>query len=94
MTEPPDVPHAAMPTETLVMEGGPRGRQLLWIDGVLLLPIGARLELTGAATIGGDNADAVVTGVRVIAANADPGKGRPTLVLDVMLVAAGAAHDL
>jgi hypothetical protein len=71
-----DVPNVAMPEQTLVM--GLDRRQLLWIDGVLLLPLGARIELAEPRM------DAVVEGVRLW----DTRRGKtPTLVLDVRLVA-------
>jgi hypothetical protein len=67
-----------MPDRTLVREDG--GRLLLRIDGVLSLPVGARIELAEP------RADGVVTRVRLAAAR--PGM-TPTLVLDVKLDEAG-----
>ena len=79
---PRDVPHTGMPDRSLVKEDG--GRQLLWIDGVLPLPEGTRIELAEP------RADGVVTRVRLAAAR--PGM-TPTLVLDVKLDEAGGAGD-
>ena len=70
-----ETPHVEMPTETLVRDS--KGGQLLWIDGVLLLPVGTRIELAQPRP-----ADAVVTGVRLVAVT--PGVA-PSLVLDVLL---------
>ena len=50
---------------------------MLWVDGVLPLPVGARIELAKPR-----KADGVVTGIRLVAAA--PGM-TPTLVLDVRL---------
>ena len=75
---PPDPPHTGMPKQTLVREDG--GRPLLLINGVLPLPVGARIELVKP------RADGVVTRVRLTAAG--PGF-TPTLVLDVRLDEAG-----
>jgi hypothetical protein len=72
--EPPPIPHFPIPTETLVMEAESQ-RQLLWFDGLLNLPIGARIELTNGEGLpqveleperfpSGRAADAVVVGVR------------------------------
>ncbi len=72
---------AAMPKRTLVMEPGGAG-QLLWIDGVLPLPVGARIELAKPRK------DAVVTGVRLVATGASV----PDLVLDVRLEEAGGVQ--
>lgn len=88
MTEPAAVPHVPAPTQTLVLEAGRGGRQLLWIDGPLVLPVGSRIEFTRAETLDGATADAEVVDVRLIAANAIP-----TLVLEVMLIEAGASRD-
>ena len=74
----PDVPSVGMPERTLVKEDG--GPQLLWIDGVLPLPVGARIELVKP------RADGVVMQVRLVAAG--PGL-KPDLVLDVRLDEAG-----
>ncbi len=71
-------PRSAMPKRTLVTENDGEG-QLLWIDGVLPLPVGARIEL------GKPRKDAVVTGVRLVAT----GSSAPDLVLDVRLEEAG-----
>jgi hypothetical protein len=51
------VQHTVMPEQTLVMDGA--GRQLLWIDGVLPLPEGSRIELMEP------RADGVVERVRL-----------------------------
>lgn len=77
---PREVPWARMPEQTLVVEVG--GGQLLWIDGVLALPVGARIEL------GEPRADGVVERVRLVAAR--PGLV-PMLVLDVRLEEADGA---
>ncbi len=79
----PDPPRTGMPHRTLVKEDG--GPQLLWIDGVLPLPVGARIELAEP------RADGVVTRVRLAAAR--PGM-TPTLVLDVKLDEAGGTGVL
>lgn len=71
---------SAMPRRTLVADDGDEG-QLLWIDGVLPLPVGARIELVKPRR------DAVVTGVRLVATGASV----PDLVLDVRLEEAGGA---
>jgi hypothetical protein len=78
--EPWDTPMVMMPDRTLVKEDG--GHQLLWINGVLPLPVGARIELADP------RADGVVTRVRLVAAR--PGV-RPDLVLDVRLEEVGGA---
>jgi hypothetical protein len=78
--EPREVPWMQMPEQTPVMEVG--GGQLLWIDGVLPLPVGARIEL------GEPRVDGVVERVRLAAARAGL---VPTLVLDVRLEDAGGA---
>jgi hypothetical protein len=73
---PGDVPHVMMPERTLVMDLD--RHQLLWIDGVLALPLGARVELAVPRV------DGVVEGVRLW----DTRHGEtPTLVLDVRLEA-------
>jgi len=77
---PAEVPHAKAPDRTLVMDAGSH-RQLLWIDGVVILPVGARIELADP------KADAVVIGIRLWGAG---GGSHPLLVLDVMLVQPGA----
>ena len=73
-------PRSAMPRRTLVADDGGEG-QLLWIDGVLPLPVGARIELVKPRK------DAVVTGVRLVAT----GAGVPDLVLDIRLEEAGGS---
>jgi hypothetical protein len=78
--EPREVPWMQMPEQTLVMEVG--GGQLLWINGVLPLPAGARIELREPRVEG------VVERVRLAAARAGL---MPTLVLDVRLEEAGGA---
>jgi hypothetical protein len=88
-TEWPAVPRVALPTETLIMEGND---QILWIDGVLSLPIGARINLDNVAGLPQlplaverfprGRADAVVTGVRLWGTM---GAGR-VLVLEVQIV--------
>ncbi len=71
-------------------------RQLMWFDGLLNLPIGARIELTnveGHPMVelaperfrAGHAADAIVVGVRVSGAQSDS----PILVLDVQLATPG-----
>jgi hypothetical protein len=80
---PAPVPRIPMPAQTLIMDAGNR-RQLLWIDGYMPLPIGARVQLGG----GGDPpSDGEVTGMYVWGA-APPGN-ITTLVLEVVLVAPG-----
>ncbi len=80
--EMPEPPRVAMPAETLVMDAGTH-RQLLWIDGCLLLPVGARLELAEP------RADAEMTRVRLWGADS----GKSTLVIDVMLIEPGEFTD-
>jgi hypothetical protein len=75
-----EAPRSAMPKRTLVTEVDGVG-QLLWIEGVLPLPVGARIELVKPRR------DAVVTGVRLVATGASV----PDLVLDVRLEEAGGA---
>jgi len=87
--EPSGTPHIPMPAQTLVMDAG-RGRQLLWIDGCMPLPVGARIQL-GKHGDPEPPSDAVVTGIRLWGA-APPGESA-TLVLDVMLIAPGASID-
>ncbi len=61
------------------MEAGQGGRQLLWLDGFVPLPVGAVIEL---ARRGGDPAaNAEVVGIRLSAAESVD----PLLVLDVVL---------
>jgi hypothetical protein len=55
------------------------------VDGVVALPVGARIELADP------KADAVVTGIRLWGAGAG---SRPLLVLDVMLVQPGGLTDM
>jgi hypothetical protein len=81
---PPGVPVAKAPARTLVMDAG-SGRQLLWIDGLVTLPVAARIQLMEP------RADAMVTAVRLWSA-ADAKAS--TLVLEVMLVAPGESADL
>jgi hypothetical protein len=76
--EPREAPHIVMPGRTLVRDQ--EGRQVLWIDGVLPLPAGARIELTEP------RADGVVTQVRLVAAGPH---FTPDVVLDVRLEEAG-----
>jgi hypothetical protein len=85
--EPPEVPHAPAPAQTLIMDAGSQ-RQLLWIDGLVPLPVGARVELNRphrAVAV-----DGVVTSVRLWGAEG----GSSTLVLDVMLIEPDSATDL
>jgi hypothetical protein len=84
MTEqdgPPEVRRVAMPAETLVMEDETQ-RQLLWVDGYMPLPPGSRLELND---FDGSKADAEVVRLRLWGADS----GKPTLVLDVILMSPG-----
>jgi hypothetical protein len=69
-----DVPQVMMPEQTLVMDKD--RRQLLLVEGVLALPLGARIELAEPRM------DAVVEGVRLWDTRRG---GTPTLVLDVRL---------
>jgi hypothetical protein len=64
---PPSVPP---PTETLVV--GQDGEVLLVLDGLVVLPIGSRVELT-------DDDSAAVVGIRLTGI----GDGSPQLILDV-----------
>lgn len=88
--EEPSVPRIPMPTVTLIMEAGSQ-RQLLWIDGYMPLPIGARVQL-GKFGDREPPSDAIVTAVRLWGA-APPGNSA-TLVLDVMRVAPDAMTDM
>lgn len=88
------VPKFDKPNMTIVMEKG--GPQLARYEGAVPLPVGARIELNNAAAPEGmavhldrerfpfGNADAVVVGVRIWGAQANP-----TLILDVELVRPG-----
>jgi hypothetical protein len=69
-----DVPQVMMPEQTLVMDK--ERRQLLVVEGVLSLPLGARIELAEPQV------DAVVEAVRLWDTRRG---GTPTLVLDVRL---------
>jgi len=92
--EPLDPPHLPLPTETLIQESG-SDAQLLWLDGLLPLPIGSRINLDnlrGLPQVPLDSerfpngrADAVVVGVRLWGTQ---GNGR-VLVLEVELTEAG-----
>lgn len=66
------------------------GRQLLWIEGYMPLPVGARVQLGSHEDVANPLSDGVVTGIRVWGA-APPGNG--TLVLEVMLVAPDETVD-
>jgi len=59
----PEVPRIAMPNVTLIMEAGSQ-RQLLWIDGYMPLPVGARVQL-GKFADREPPSDAIVTGIRL-----------------------------
>ena len=75
MDEQPSIPRLAMPTETLIIEE--EGEPLFWINGLLALPIGSRINLDnrgieGAVLVPVDAerfqsqvVDAVVVGVEV-----------------------------
>lgn len=90
-----DTPLLQAPTLTFVIEKG--GPQLARYQGALVLPVGSRIEFNNRAAPDGKrvpldderfptgNADAVVVGIRLWGAQANP-----TLVLDVELVAPGA----
>lgn len=93
--DPPAIPHVPVPTRTLVMEAESQ-RQLLWFDGLLNLPIGARIEFTnmeGQRRVeleperfpAGRVADGIVVGVRLWDAQSES----PILVLDVQLATPG-----
>ena len=69
-----DIPAVKMPEQTLVMDQD--RHQLLLIEGVLALPLGARIELADPRM------DAVVEGVRLWDTR---DRRTPTLVLDVRL---------
>jgi hypothetical protein len=75
---PAGVPQARVPERTLVIDAG-SGRLLLQIDGMVTLPVGARVELAEPRS------DAIVTGIRL--------RGT-VLVLDVMLVQVGDLTDM
>ena len=88
--EPIDPPHLPLPTETLVQEAG-SDDQLLWLDGLLPLPMGSRINLDNVGDLPrvpldperfpSGRADAVVVGVRVWGTQS-PGR---VLVLEVEL---------
>ena len=88
-----DVPHVPLPVETLLIADGV---QLLWIDGLMPLPIGTRINLDnipGHPQVPLDpeqfpngRADAIVIGINLWGTQ---GAGR-TLVLNVELVEPGA----
>jgi hypothetical protein len=61
---PVEVPRIPMPAQTLIMDAGTR-RDLLWVDGYMPLPVGARVQLGGQGDTSPPPADGVVTGVRV-----------------------------
>jgi hypothetical protein len=75
---PREIPLAQMPPRTLVVDE--IGGQLLWIDGVLMLPPGSRIELAEP------KADGIVTAVRLSGAWAG---GSPLLVLTVRITEPG-----
>ena len=75
-----EAPHAVMPERTLLTDDGGMG-QLLWIDGVLPLPVGTRIVL------GRPWKDAVVSGVRLVLTEPNT----LDLVLDVRFVEDGGA---
>jgi hypothetical protein len=68
----------SVPAQTVLIAGD--GSVVLWIDGILLLPVGAVIELAGRG------ATAVVTQVRL--QGAAPGV-TPLLVLDVNVTESG-----
>ena len=71
---PREIPILALATRTLIFDNK-TSQQILWIDGVVVLPIGATVELTKP------NLPATVVGVRLLAGL--PG-GPPAMVcLDV-----------
>ncbi len=86
-------PHLPLPMQTLVQEAA--GRQLMWLDGLLPLPLGSRIELDnieGGPQVPLDperfptgQADAVVVGVRL---SATQSAGR-CLILEVDLRGGG-----
>lgn len=88
--DPVPVPRISLPAQTLIRDAG-SGRQLLWIDGYMPLPVGARVQLGRQRDAAPPPSDGVVTGVRVWGA-APPGS-TATLVLEVMLVAPGDVID-
>lgn len=75
---PRDAPRTQMPPWTLVVDEA--GGELLWVEGVLPLPRGSRIEL------GDPRADGIVTGVRLSGAWAG---GSPLLVLTVRITEPG-----
>ena len=91
----PEIPHFSLPELTLVIEAESQ-RQLMWFDGLLNLPVGARIELTnieGDPEVeleperfpSGRAADAIIVGVRLWGAQSDS----RFLVLEVQLVSPG-----
>ena len=68
-----EITEVPLPARTLVMEANPQ-RQLLWLDGLLVLPIGSRIHIDNLGELDvpldverfpHGRADAVVTGVRL-----------------------------
>ena len=55
---PAGIPVEKAPARTLVMDAG-SGRQMLWIDGLVTLPVGSRIQLMEPRS------DAIVTAVRL-----------------------------
>jgi hypothetical protein len=91
--EPVDPPRIPLPTETLVQEKATQ-QQLLWIDGLLPLPIGSRINLgqlgqrlvpIDPARFPSGMADAVVVNVRLWG----PHSPARCLVLEVELTEPG-----
>jgi hypothetical protein len=87
---PAPVPQIPMPARTLIIDVG-SGQQLLWIDGYMPLPVGARVQLGGQSDTDPPPSDGEVTGIRVWGAG--PSGTAATLVLEVMLVAPDDATD-
>ena len=92
---PPEIPHVPLPGRTLVIEAESH-RQLLSFDGLLNLPVGARIEFTnveGEQQVeleperfpAGRVADAIVVGVSVWGAQSNTS----LLVLEVQLATPG-----
>jgi len=85
--EPRRPPRAGLPSLTKILDAG-TGRELLEIDGMLPLPVGARIELGSAMDPPAQ--DAIVTRVRLWGA----ASRSSTLVLEVMLRPPGEDADL
>jgi hypothetical protein len=88
-----NAPTFKLDPRTLVFDAGELS-QIAWIEGLLPLPTGARLEFGSGQDEPQDRFDAVVTRTRVLVGM--PGNEGPPmqLCLDVMKVGAGESLDV